>query len=424
MKIIRALWFSNVPSMDASKHLGKTPLNYAVWMNSLKDKIHGDPEVTLGIVFPSPTGKYEQFEINTVKYYGMPNLYRDGFISGKISGWFHEIEPETILEYYLKAIEDFKPDLIHIFGTERSQGLVIKKIKIPAVIHLQGNLTIITQKYFSGISKFETIVHGNKKDLLFGMGVYHDYFYFRKRAKRELRIYSKCKFFMGRTEMDRRLTQFLSNDSKYFHCEEVLREEFYSNEWKKNSGDKKIVFANMMPANYKGFETLCEAALLLKEKKKLDVELRVSGISEESELYKIVDRKLGKGSLKSFVTTLGYNIQAGKIVEEMLKSHLFVHPSHIENSPNSVCEAMVLGMPIVCTNVGGTSSIISDQKEGLLIQDGEPYTMAAAMYELFLNEELAGQYGSNARKRALERHNPEKVKRRVIEIYREITGYN
>ncbi len=420
MKKIKALWFSNVPSMEASKHLGKEPLNYAVWMNSLKNEIHNSDDVELGIVFPSPSGKYEQFEVNTIKYYSIPRLTAEGFFSGMLAGWKHEIEPEGIVNYYLKAVEDFKPDIVHIFGTERSQGLIIEKINVPVVIHLQGNLTIITNKYFAGISKYESLAYGNKKGILFGIGLFHDYFYFKKRAERERYIYTKCKYFMGRTEMDRRLTNLLSSNAKYFHCDEVLRNEFYINKWQPKERNKKIIFANMMPASYKGFETLCEAVLILKNVKNIDVELKISGLAENSELFKIVDKKLGSGSLKNIVNCLGYNINAERIVSEMLSSDLFIHPSHIENSPNSVCEAMMLGMPIVCTNVGGTPSIITDGKEGILIQDGEPYTMAAAIYELFINKNKAVEYGTNARVRASERHNTEKIKQQLIEVYKEI----
>ena len=50
----------------------------------------------------------------------------------------------------------------------------------------------------------------------------------------------------------------------------------------------------------------------------------------------------------------------------MLKSDIFVSASHIENSPNNVAEAMILGMPCIATFAGGTSSYIEDNKNGIL----------------------------------------------------------
>lgn len=41
-------------------------------------------------------------------------------------------------------------------------------------------------------------------------------------------------------------------------------------------------------------------------------------------------------------------------------------PSHIENSPNNLCEAMILGMPCIATDAGGTSTLLSNMKDGLL----------------------------------------------------------
>ena len=79
--------------------------------------------------------------------------------------------------------------------------------------------------------------------------------------------------------------------------------------------------------------------------------------------------------------------------------HIYIAISHIENSPNSLCEALILGAPCIATNAGGTSSLIEDGNNGILIQDGDAYSMAGAIIELTENYNIAIDYGNSARKK-------------------------
>ena len=111
---------------------------------------------------------------------------------------------------------------------------------------------------------------------------------------------------------------------------------------------------------------------------------------------------------------------AEEMVEILLASDVYCHVSHIENSPNSVCEAMLLGMPVVATNGGGTCSMLSHGNEGLLIQDGDPYVMAGAISDIAHHFDKAKTFGKNARMRAFERHNQERIGKALVETYNTI----
>ena len=62
--------------------------------------------------------------------------------------------------------------------------------------------------------------------------------------------------------------------------------------------------------------------------------------------------------------------------DRYLRTHVYVSPSTIENSPNSVGEAMLLGCPVVSSNVGGVSDLLYHGKEGFLYQTSAPYMLA------------------------------------------------
>jgi glycosyltransferase involved in cell wall biosynthesis len=93
----------------------------------------------------------------------------------------------------------------------------------------------------------------------------------------------------------------------------------------------------------------------------------------------------------------------------------------MDKSPNSFCEAMLLGMPVIATYVVGTPSIICDKKEGLLVQDGDPNALAGAILELYKDRNYAISLGHNARERAIRRHNPENILEDILKIYSAIS---
>ena len=64
--------------------------------------------------------------------------------------------------------------------------------------------------------------------------------------------------------------------------------------------------------------------------------------------------------------------------------------------------------------------IIENKKEGLLIQDGDPYALAGAIVELIKDNNLANSLGENAREKALIRHNPASIAQMVKNIYASI----
>jgi glycosyltransferase involved in cell wall biosynthesis len=94
--------------------------------------------------------------------------------------------------------------------------------------------------------------------------------------------------------------------------------------------------------------------------------------------------------------------------------------SHIDNSPNSLAEAMILGMPCIASFVGGTGSMIKDGEEGVLVQNGDPWVLAGAIIELFNNKENATLMGANARKTALKRHDKRRIVSDLVKSYQEI----
>jgi glycosyltransferase involved in cell wall biosynthesis len=416
--MMRVLWFTNTPSLAAeflsnSSHSGG-------WIASLQRQFDSVPEIELGIAFHHGYDKEQYFLKGKTHYFTVPFLKDKGKIKGIWSRWRHSIEPESERQFYHKIIDQFKPDLIHIFGSEKSFGLIINEISIPAILQIQGNLTVYTFKWFSGISGLQIMYHGSRKDLLLGYGLFHQFYSFSKKSMREKKILKNCRFIIGRTDWDRRITRVLAPKSKYFHCDEVLRSEFYENHWSFPGNNNSYNISSILsPFTYKGLSTLLIAASLLREDNNFSFEWHIAGINGSEELLSIIEKS---HNLKFGDNNIHFkgDIPTDELIPMLLKSSCYVHPSHIENSPNSVCEAMMLGLPVIASFAGGTSSILTNDLEGLLIQDGDPYVLAGAIMELFSQPEKMIYYSKNARQKATLRHKPDAILNKTLDIYKEV----
>ena len=111
-----------------------------------------------------------------------------------------------------------------------------------------------------------------------------------------------------------------------------------------------------------------------------------------------------------------------KMTEQYLKCNIFLSCSSIENSSNSVCEAMLLGVPIVASYVGGVTSLMDDKVHGLMYQGNSPVMLAFSIDKLLKMKESVSYFGLKAREKAYIRHNPYSNNKRLIEIYRKILG--
>ena len=103
--------------------------------------------------------------------------------------------------------------------------------------------------------------------------------------------------------------------------------------------------------------------------------------------------------LENHVRYLG-GLPADKMAEAMLQANVYVHPSTVDNAPNALTEAMMLGVPCVASFAGGIPSMLRDGEEGLLYQHDAVYWLTDHISRIFEDQELALKLSSNAAERA------------------------
>ena len=170
---------------------------------------------------------------------------------------------------------------------------------------------------------------------------------------------------------------------------------------------------------YKGFETLLKTAKLLKKYSGLEFEWHIVGYNTATKWVRIYEKYTNLYAEDLNIIFHG-RVDASVLSSLLSDSDVYVHVSHIENSPNSVCEAMILGMPIIASYAGGTASLLENGKEGILYQDGDPYVLAGAVMHLYKNPEMAIAFGTASYKRAHYRHNKERIVGELLSGYESI----
>lgn len=407
---MRVLWFTNTPSLFESSQRG---YNGGGWISALESEFSKNDKYDLGVGFFHNSKSFKIRRGNTIYY---PISFYSTFIQ-KIRHFFlYEKCDNQEVRYYLKIIDDFKPDLIHVFGSELSFGLVSKYSNVPVVIHIQGILNPFLNAIFPpNYSIYNEWIYGIKSPLRF-LRFLTGYRYFKHNAKREITIIENCKFFMGRTEWDMSVVKLLSPKSKYFLCNEMLRDDFYlASLGNKGVNSSFSIVTTISPSTYKGYDVILKTIKIIKKfSPEFSFTWNIVGITQ----YKNFDREFGLEHSDS-IKFLG-RLDAQELLDLLELSDLYVHPTYIDNSPNSICEAQMLSLPVIATNVGGVSSLIDNGSTGILVPANDPYMLASKIVSLSLNSSELVRIGLNGYEAARRRHDKSRILEQIEKSYNHI----
>lgn len=335
---------------------------------------------------------------------------------------------------YEEAIRDFGPDLIHVHGTEKNLGQVQRFLpQIPVVVSIQGLLAGCEPYAYnyldrSAVMRFRTI-----KNLLRRGGVGSLERSIRQGLAQEAELLREGRYFVGRTAWDRAHVRFVNPAAEYFRGEELLRAEFYAARatWDAGQCRRHSIFMPSGLNPIKGAHLAIEAVRMLRQFYP-DVLLSIPGIPEAprkknriadflfgEEYIRYLRHLIGKYGLEQHVVFLP-KLDAAQMVEQMLRANVFLSPSSIDNSPNAVGEATMVGTPVVTTPVGGVPSILQDGHSALFAPAGDPYMMAYQIGQIFHDDALAKALGTAAYAVALRRHDPLQTGKQYAAIYEKI----
>lgn len=414
---MKILWFSLSPC--GSMRRNNTTKFTQTWMVTLEDELKKNTEIKLSVAYFSNTDD-EPFLYDNVMYYPMSvasHSYND-----KLRNIWGGTDSQNNLKLKLmkKVLELCKPDLIHIHGTESCFGLISQYVgNIPLVYSLQGVMSSISEKYFAGYEKIEASNTDTFRDYVFAKTAKKMYTKFLKSSGLERDFLKNTNYVIGRTDLDRSISMLLNPKRKYYVVNEIMRKEFMESVWQAPTNRTFKIVSVLSAGIYKGYPTLLKAASLLTHYADFEFEWNVIGCDVNDKWVKAAILKTGVRPEEVHVNLLGKQT-APFIVEKELLSNLYIHTGQTENSPNTVCEAMCLGMPIIATFAGGTSSILEHKHEGYLVQDGDAFALAGAIVEAHKHYNQYINWGKNARQHAITRHNAANVVEELTSAYKAI----
>ena len=107
-------------------------------------------------------------------------------------------------------------------------------------------------------------------------------------------------------------------------------------------------------------------------------------------------------------------------IKALENADVYLFPSYFEGMPNSVLEAMAMGIPVVTTNVGGLADFFKNEKMGYIIETLEPIVLAGCVEKLFADIELRKQISETNIQYAKENFSLEVVLKRLENVFYEV----
>lgn len=409
------MWIVNMVMPELAEHLNIQTGSSGTWMIDISKMLSNRSDVNLAIACVYGN-TYKVEKVNNITYYMLPG-------NGK-NMLFYTKKYETL---WKKINSEFKPDIVHLHGTEYSHGLSFLRAcpNVKAVVSIQGILNRIKDVDFGEIPIRYFIFGRTLHQNLHLNGEIEMHFIHKKNAKYEKEILQRVQYVNAVNAWDSSLCKAINPKIKVFKIEYNLRDELYSsNKWNSDKCEPYTIFTNPGGTPLKGLHNLIEAVALLKPKYP-NIKLLVPGMGSDGKLVvnsaysKYIAKLIAKYDLKSNIKFLGRQTGA-QMCENMLKSRITVIPSAIEGTSLILRESMFLGCPVIASFRGGMADFISDKQDGFLYDYQEVPYLVNRIEMLFEDTNLCKSFSKAAIDKATAAHNREKNISDYLNMYKEI----
>ena len=408
--MMKILWLSNTTLTDSDNSGSGT------WLNALFRGLVDSGTVELGNIAVGTVSQTTRQDCGPVRQWVVPSgpgASRDGLPS------------EKIVADIIDAVQEFAPDLVHVWGTECFWGLLTarKLIKQIALLEMQGLKYAIARVFDGGLSAKEQLACIGLREIIRPSSIRQGRKRFERWAAFEKEIISRHTHIGVQTKWVEAHVTSLNRECTTFHCDLALRKPFYSAKPWHYTGSHQIICSAAYSAPFKGLHVAIRAVAIVKNRfpeVKLCIVGGLSGGGFRQDGYVTwLKQEIANLGIESNVQWLGA-LGADQIIARMQASSAMVIPSYIENCSTSMQEAMLVGVPLAVSYAGGLPSIAQDEETALFFPIGDDAACAFQLERLLTDCELAMRLSRQGRHIAAYRNDPQRIIARQLEIYRQV----
>lgn len=407
---MRILWLCGIVLPHLCDEFGFKKMVINGWTSSMLEYIHKNSDIKMGICCPIRK----------------PERMKDGTLDEEQYYSFQMIEGEEI-NYnqegrFVQIIKDFAPDVIHIWGTEymHTYNMLCAAEEMgildQTIVSIQGLISSVVKHYCDGIERDDHEIYQKIEEASLRDKVRSDY---------EIEAIKKCVNISGRTEWDKGCIAQINPNARYWHIGEILRESFYEQmgHWTVQKCNRHTIFLSHVYCPIKGLHYFLRAFRYVLHQYP-DAVVRIAGndiTGSENAYGQYIKKEIYELAMEDHVLFLG-QLSEEQMCQEYLSAHIFVCPSTVENSSNSVCEAMLIGTPVIGSFIGGIPSLITHKQDGFLYQCNEPEMLAYYIGRIFEDDMLAAEISRNAVLSMSEKVDRQTNGKALMELYNRIAS--
>ena len=317
-----------------------------------------------------------------------------------------------------KALEEFKPDIVHInnFQRQLSASIIdaIKEKNIPIVMtaHDLNPICPASIMLYNGEVCDDCITKGYaqciKKKCVKGSTLKSTLGVMEKKYYDIHKVFRKIDCIISPSEFNK--NQLVNGKLKY---NEIVTLHNFVNESERNEyvlGDYAFYLGRL--SKEKGILNLIEAIGDIP-----DAKLLIAGDGPERER---IEAYISEHKLDGRITLLGYQSQ-DSIHKYITNSRFVVIPSICnENCPYSVLEAMEIGKPIVASRIGGIPELIADGENGYLYKADDINELQKKLTLLLDDDEKVNRFAQKSRELYESYYSPDSYYNELIKIYNKV----
>lgn len=340
----------------------------------------------------------------------------------------HQIASDDFCHEVVDIINNIKPDIVHIWGTETIFPSIYNKgyIKYPCLLEIQGILSSYYYFYYGGLTFYEILKCIHLKELILPWRCLpfkrHT---FKKRGLTECESISRFKNIAVQSNWTLEQLHNINTNFNVYHSKIMLRKAFYEAEqWNYKQTDTPIIFTTASGAiPYKGIQIALKALLLIK-KTYPKATLRIAGnmhignmLQDGFSIY--INSLIKKYSLENNVVLLG-SIDANQIVDELQRCNVCLIPSFVETYCLAFAESMMVGVPTVVSYAGAMPELAKDKDEAVFYNSNDFISCSQRIIEIVTNKELSDHLSSKCRKRRVIENDISSVVSNQMNVYNKI----